>query len=47
MENKFSGIKISTNILMPNHVHMIIVNARVIVAADLRVCPDSDKRKRQ
>ncbi|WP_353685169.1 transposase [Thermodesulfovibrio sp. 3907-1M] len=35
--NKFPDIQCDQHIIMPNHIHFIIINVRV----DLRVCPNN------
>jgi REP element-mobilizing transposase RayT len=42
LENKFPDIRCDEYIIMPNHVHFIVIN----VGADLRVCPDNGQSHR-
>ncbi|MDR0206832.1 MAG: transposase [Bacteroidales bacterium] len=47
LSNKFRDIVLDTHIIMPNHIHVIIVNTgNNTVGADLRVCPDENPKMR-
>jgi REP element-mobilizing transposase RayT len=44
LENKFPGTTIDEYVVMPNHLHGIII-LQDDVGADLRVCPNQEQRK--
>ncbi|MDR0206107.1 MAG: transposase [Bacteroidales bacterium] len=47
LSNKFCDIVLDTHIIMPNYIHIIIVNTgNNTVGADLRVCPDENPNMR-
>ncbi|MBI5359982.1 MAG: hypothetical protein HZA48_05310 [Planctomycetes bacterium] len=41
LQCKFNGIKIGEYVIMPNHIHGIIIKNEIYVRADLCVCPGS------
>lgn len=44
--NKFPDIQCGEMVVMPNHIHFIVINVGVdLVGADLRVCPDSGEQQ--
>jgi REP element-mobilizing transposase RayT len=47
LENKFKQIKLDEHIIMPNHMHGIIIINESSVGDDLRVVPQDNDKKRE